>query len=83
MGLEIKDETVYVIYRNGTPYNTTGRKIVYTFKGAAKGVITNEAKDIAQMDYAGDWYELSRSKREKLIENVTEEFEIIEYVPKE
>lgn len=43
MSLQIKNETVYVIYRNGQPYQSKGRKLVYTTKGAANGVITQDA----------------------------------------
>ena len=82
MSLQVKNETVYVIYYRGEPYNTTGRKIVYTSTGAAKGVITNESKNIAESDYEGYWYELSRESRDKLIQVASNEFEIVEYVPK-
>lgn len=83
MSLQIKNETVYVIYRNGEPYNSAGRKIVYTTKGAARGVITNEAKDSVRNSYDfDDWYELGSDKKEELIQKVVDEFEIIEYVPK-
>jgi len=83
MSLQIKNETVYVIYHNGTPYNKSGRKIVYTSKGAARGVITNDAKDIAKYDYNfSDWYELSSNKKEELVQKVVDEFEIVEYAPK-
>ncbi|RKJ60276.1 hypothetical protein D7X33_28070 [Butyricicoccus sp. 1XD8-22] len=84
MSLQVKDETVYVIYHNGEPYNGTGRKIVYTTKGAAKGVITKEAKELAEYKYEEfcDWYELSRTERDRLIQNIINEFEIVEYTPK-
>lgn len=66
MSLQVKNETVYVIYRNGEPYNKTGRKIAYTTKGSARGVITNEAKEIARYDFekSYEWYDLSIEKRD-------------------
>ena len=80
MGLKIKNETVYVIYHNGQPYDNSGRKIVYTSKGAAKGVITNDAKDNAR--YTKGYYDLSHEQKEKLIEENLMGFEIVEYTPK-
>lgn len=82
MSLQIKDETVYVIYQNGQPYQARGRKLVYTSKGAANGVITKEAYDEARLSYNGDWYDLSNSKRETMTEAVKKEFDIVEYGPK-
>ncbi|WP_339193835.1 hypothetical protein MKY95_18915 [Paenibacillus sp. FSL P4-0176] len=82
MSLQIKDETVYVIYRNGSPYEARGRKLVYTSRGAANGVVTKEAYDEARLSYDRDWYELSNSKRESMTEKVKKEFNIVEYGPK-
>lgn len=82
MSLQIKDETVYVIYRNGQPYKTHGRKLVYTSRGAANGVVTKEAYDEARLSYKGDWYDLSVNKRENMTEKVKKEFNIVEYGPK-
>ncbi|WP_063562919.1 hypothetical protein [Paenibacillus sp. O199] len=79
MSLQIKDETVYVIYRNDQPYEARGRKLVYTSKGAANGVVTKEAYDEARLSYKGDWYELSNSKRETMTEKVKKEFNIVKY----
>lgn len=84
--LTIKDETVYVIYNNGQPYKSFGRKLVYTNVGGAKGVITNDSSDEARYRYEKktkkDWYDLSNKKREELINKVKEEFEVVEYGPK-
>jgi len=81
--LEIKNETVYVIYKNGKPYQSFGRKIVYTTKGSANGVITADAKKHAQMNYVkGSWWDLMPSEQEKLIEKEKGKFELVEYVPK-
>ena len=80
--MEIKNETVYVIYHDGEPFDGNGRKSVYTKKGAARGVITEESKDIAKNRNRKDWYEFSREDQEQLINNVKSEFEIVEYVPK-
>nr|WP_145401671.1 hypothetical protein [Paenibacillus xylanexedens] len=82
MSLQIKNETVYVIYRNGQPYQSRGRKLVYTSKCAANGVVTKETYDEARLSYKGDWYELSNSKRESMTEAVKKEFNIVEYGPK-
>jgi hypothetical protein len=91
MSLKIENETVYVIYKNGVPYEGDGRKLVYTSTSAANGVITKEAKREAEhgwlvkRDYLNDadWYELSRKSREILIDKVKDEFTIVEYGPKE
>jgi hypothetical protein len=91
MSLKIVDETVYVIYKNGVPYEGDGRKLVYTSTGAANGVITKEAKRDAERNYTTtrnyltdiDWYELGWNSREYLIDRVKEEFTIVEYGPKE
>lgn len=87
MSLKIKNETVYVIYHNGEPYQGNGRKLVYTTKGSANGVITQDAKDEARYRFekskvGNDWYELSLSERDKLIDKVKEEFQVIEYAPR-
>ena len=83
MGLQIKNETVYVIYKDGEPYNGSGRKLVYTTRGAAQGVITNEAKDNAHYKYAkGSWWDLSNAEKDKLIEQELSKFQIVEYTPK-
>jgi hypothetical protein len=91
-GLKIKNETVYVIYRNGEPYQKAGRKIVYTSKGAANGVITADTYDEAYENYKkirtesrytiAEWYYLPDAEREKFIEDVKSQFELVEYVPK-
>jgi hypothetical protein len=91
-GLKIKNETVYVIYRNGEPYQKAGRKIVYTSKGAANGVITADTYDEAYENYKGnrkesgyimsEWYYLPTEEKERLINEVKSQFELVEYVPK-
>lgn len=81
--LQIKDETVYVIYRNGQPYQGYGRKLVYTTKRAANGVITFESYDEARFNYKGsDWWELGQDQWNEIIEKVKSEFEVVEYTPK-
>jgi hypothetical protein len=91
-GLKIKDETVFVIYRNGEPYKKPGRKLVYTTKGAANGIITTDTYEEAYQKYKGnrkengytmsEWYYLSSGVQEKLIDEIKRQFEIIEYGPK-
>lgn len=89
--LEIKDETVYVIYHKGKPYNGPGRKLVYTSRGAANGVITNDSRDEAKhrhsitRDYLTDidWYDLDSASREGFIDKVRNEFTVIEYGTKQ
>lgn len=81
--LQIKDETVYVIYRNGEPYQGRGQKLVYTTKGAAKCVILSDSYDETELNYEGfDWRALSNEERNKLVEKVKSEFEVVEYTPK-
>lgn len=92
-GLKIENETVYVIYRNGEPYQTSGRKLVYTTLGAANGIITTDAKRMAESRYLEkrrdggyvlpDWYKVPRDKRKILIDDVRKEFVVIPYGPKE
>ncbi|MNX90399.1 hypothetical protein D3C86_1224450 [compost metagenome] len=82
MSLQIKNETVYVIYRNGEPYQSRGRKLVYTTKGAANGVITQEAHDEARLSFNGSWYDLNNNERDSMIEAAKTEFDIVEYGPK-
>jgi hypothetical protein len=89
--LKIKNETVYVIYLNGEPYSESGRKLVYTTKGAANGVITYDAEQEARRRYdelrkkSGyemlDWYYDTEEKKQ-LIEEVRSQFEVVEYAPK-
>jgi hypothetical protein len=90
--LKIKNETVYVIYHNGQPYQKPGRKLVYTSKGAAKNVITTDAQYEARRRYENErknknydlpsWWELTEEEREKHIDAVKSEFEVVEYGPK-
>ncbi|WP_431785856.1 hypothetical protein [Paenibacillus lactis] len=83
MSLQIKNETVYVIYRNGQPYQSKGRKLVYTTKGAANGVITQDAYDEARHHYKGfDWWELGEERQNELVQRIKSEFELVEYTPK-
>jgi hypothetical protein len=90
LNLQIKNETVYVIYHDGKPYGGSGRKLVYTSKSAANGVISREAKSEAEHRYHlarsystdCDWYELDLSVREDLINEMKKEFNIVEYEPK-
>lgn len=91
-GLKIKNETVYVIYRDGQPYQETGRKLVYTSKGAANGVITTDAREEARFRYddmqrAGgykipDWWDIGKDKQQDFIDLVRAEFTVVEYGPK-
>lgn len=91
-GLQIIDETVFVIYKDGKPYEATGRKLVYTKKGAANGVITAVAGDEAQRRHNDkrrgkeytipEWYYLGRDENKRLIDEVRKEFEVVEYGPK-
>lgn len=91
MSLKIEDETVYVIYYEGKPYQESGCKLVYTATSGANGVITREAKHKAEHRYdlmtkllpdRRYWYELDRDVRTKMIEEVKSEFSIVEYGPK-
>ena len=79
--MEIKNETVYVIYYDGKPYKTSGRKLVYTTIGSAKGVITTDSEEIARYDYEGSWWDLHRDERKKLANTIKERFEVVEYKP--
>lgn len=84
--MEVKDETVYVIYHNGMPYPHV-KKPVYLTEGTAKGQITHLAKELAKhrfenADYGHNyWYDLGREGREDLIEEARNEFKIVEYKP--
>lgn len=92
--VKIKNETVFVIYRNGEPYQERGRKIVYTTIGAAKRIITGDSEEIARRNFdkekgydesrhhLGWWDELTQEEREKRIESVKEQFSIVVYTPK-
>jgi hypothetical protein len=84
--LKIKNETVFVVYKDGEPYQSWGRKLVYTTKGAANGVITTDSEEIARQRYEkyhGSWYDnLDREERSKKIDEVRKEFEVMEYGPK-
>jgi hypothetical protein len=86
--MEVKNETIYVIYHNGTPYPHV-QKPVYLTKGSAKGQITHIAKKLARerfenVDYGHNyWYVLDNTGREDLIEEARNEFKIIEYKPSE
>lgn len=81
MGLEIKNETVYVIYYDDKPYNTSGRKIVYTSKGAAKGVITNDVNK--EVTYSPEIHNLSSSEVDEALKKELGKYKIVEYTPKE
>lgn len=77
------DDRVYVIYRNGKRYDQRGRKIAYLTRGAAKGVITSDAEEIARQKYGlRTWWDLTKDERKRLAKQVAEEeFEIVEYAP--
>ena len=77
--MEIKNETVYVIYRNGEPYTESSRKTVYTKRGSANGVITTVAKEEAR--YGNDYWNLSYEERDELVEHIKKEFSVVEYKP--
>lgn len=87
-GLKITNETVFVIYRNGQPYESRGRKLAYTTKGAARGVITADARIIARDRFAAEdagnnyWYDLTKEERDELVDIVRGEFEVVDYGPK-
>lgn len=91
MSLKIENETVYVIYKNGVPYDGESRKLVYTSMSAANGVVTKEAKREAEhrcnsnRSYLSDsdWWDMDRTSREININKVRSEFTIVEYGPKE
>lgn len=91
MKLQIENETVYAVYRDGKPFHGEGCKLIYTTKGAATGVITREAKGEAEGNYYlgrniltdKHWYELELSIRENMIIDIKRKFSIVEYVPKE
>ncbi|QSF43402.1 hypothetical protein [Paenibacillus tianjinensis] len=77
MSLKIENETVYVIYKNGVPYDGESRKLVYTSMSAASSVITTEAKREAERNYdwmeakfpgRPYWYELDREYRDRMID---------------
>jgi hypothetical protein len=75
----MNDDKIFVIYHNGKRYDKPGRKIAYLTKGAAKSVITNDSKELAQLRYD----ELSIEERNQLAKEIADkEFQIIEYVPK-
>ena len=83
--LTIKNETVYVIYRNGEPYSSKGKKLVYTTKGAANGVITNESKELAVESVVDGtrnrklWWDLSKGEQDEIVDRIRNEFEVVEY----
>lgn len=72
---------VFVIYYKGQPYDKASRKIVYLTKGAAQGVITSEAKEIAESECLDYWWDLTKVQKGKRIEEVKKEFKIIKYTP--
>ena len=84
--MEVKNETVYVIYHNDVPYPHV-QKPVYLTKGSAKGQITHIAKELARQRFENRnyghnyWYDLDRSGQEDLIEEARNEFKIVEYTP--
>jgi hypothetical protein len=79
----MNDDKIFVIYHNGKRYDKPGRKIAYLTKGAAKSVITNDSKELAQLRYDDKYWELSIEERNQLAKEIADkEFQIIEYVPK-
>lgn len=83
---KIENETVYVIYYKGKPFESSGRKIVYMNRASAKSVITSESKRLAQeiyrQSYNQTFYDIGKEERTKWIEICKKDFEIIEYTPK-
>lgn len=77
--MKINNETVYVIYHNGNPYEASNRKTVYTKRGSANGVITTIAKEDAR--YGNDYWNLNDSERKELVEEIKKEFTVVEYKP--
>lgn len=82
------DDTIYVVYFNGKRYKKDGLKIAYLTEGAAKQIITTEAKYKAECEYDDMhkkeykyWYDLSKEQRKELVEKMKERFEIVPYKP--
>lgn len=87
----VKNEAVFVIYRNGKPYEHV-KKPVYLTKGAANGQITQVVADEVQRIYEKkrkesgykiqEWYWLTKEEQENHISEIRKEFDVIEYGPK-
>ena len=57
--------------------------MVYTTRGSANGVITQDSNDKARLNYKGyDWWEVGKERQEEIINQVRNQFEIVEYTPK-
>ncbi|MEC1625456.1 hypothetical protein P9E08_08690 [Bacillus mojavensis] len=75
-------DVIYVIYKDGKRMNSSGRKVAYLSKGAAKGVITAEVND--QVHYVTpDYFDMSKDEQNVAKAEIRNRYEIVEYVPKE
>ena len=73
---QILNETLYVIYQNGKPYDVPGRKLVYCLECTAQAVITRESIKIAKRRWP------QAEDHEKEADKVLKEFSVVEYRPK-
>lgn len=90
---DIQDETLYIVYENGIPYTGHSRKVAYVLPEHAKSVITTTCKDLAKSNYnqkrrdsgyqIPDWEDLQLKEQKRLIQIERDNFEIVEYVPKD
>lgn len=88
----MQEDIIYVIHFDGKRYEKSGLKIAYLDIKSARQIVTVEAKKKAHYEYEGDnydltrkeykyWYDLSKEEQIKLINNMKEKFEIVEYRP--
>lgn len=82
---DVNEDKVYVIYYKGELY--TGLpgnkcKTAYLKESYAKAIITYDSKYRAERDYNGNWYDLSKSEKQKYIDAARKDFEIKEFTEK-
>lgn len=85
--MQIKNETVYVIYFDGKPYEAYGRKLAYISRGAAKGVVTGDMNAMLdrmfQKETGKDYFDNPNAEVWNRLEGeLSARFEIVEYGPK-
>ncbi|URO01777.1 hypothetical protein 268TH002_80 [Bacillus phage 268TH002] len=76
------NDVIYVIYKDGKRMNSSGRKVAYLSKGAAKGVITAEVNDQVHYITPG-YFGMSEDEQNAAKAEIRKRYEIVEYVPKE
>ncbi|QYK62607.1 hypothetical protein [Paenibacillus sp. S25] len=89
---KIQNETIYVIYRNGEPYQGNGENHVYKTRGAADIAMTLGIENEARSNYEkirhsydyklAEWREIGHNRQCGFMDEIRPKFQVVEYGPK-